>query len=206
MSIVSNSEDPSEDVGSSGVSERSASGVASEASFPASISSSSPKSGFSVISSVKIEDCGSTCSATIIPAGFGFGKSSPSDRIGRGANTGFPADMIGPGTVKNSPEEIIGPWTGSKLNVPEEMIGPPTGSEEISPEDTTGPVIGRETYFPWEMTGPVTGLDNMKLPVETTGFEIGTDTDGPEDTISSFSVFSLEDSFFFCDRRKRNSS
>lgn len=103
--------------------------------------------------------------------------------------------------MKNSPEEIIGPWTGSKLNVPEEMIGPTTGSEERRPEERTGPVIGRETYFPWVITGPATGFENTKLPVETTGFEIGTETDGPEDTISS----SFKGSFFFCDRRKRNS-
>ena len=53
------------------------------------------------------------------------------------------------------------------------------------------------------MIGPGTGFD-VKLPVETIGFEIGTEIDGPDDTIVF--VFSLEDSFFFCDRRNRNSS
>ena len=184
MSIVSKSED--EDVSGSGKVSMTpgATGVGSEASFPPSMSSSSPEIGFCVVSSLEIE---STCSATIIPPG------APSDSS--------PVAMMGPGTVKNSPEEIIGPWTGSKLNVPEEMIGPTTGSEEISPEEMTGPVIGRDANSPWEITGPVTGFENTKLPVETMGFEIGTETDGPEETISSVSVLSFKDSF-----KKRNSS
>ena len=61
-------------------------------------------------------------------------------------------------------------------------------------------MTGLEIYSPEEIIGPATGLDNTKLPVDTTGFEIGTETLGPEETISSSALF------FFCDFRKRNSS